>query len=371
MQSKLADLLKEPMNKYIEEAINEGSIPIGYTCSYVPEVLLSADKLLPVRMRAPGVSGTETADIYLSSVICSYIRSLLEFAMDGIYDFLKGWVFTASCDHLRRLYDNLEYLSKPEFSYILDIPNKETGPALKWLCDEFEIFRETVSDYFQINMDDEALKKAIAEYNEKISLLKFVGDLKKLPDPPLSGTEFHRLMLAAQVSPQKIFKKSIAGYKEELLHLKGINSYRARLMVAGGQLDDPGYIEAIESQGGLVVADRFCTGSIPGLTLIDESKDPITAIAEHTFNRTDCPRMMNDFEGRVERIIRAVEEYSVDGVIIETIKFCDIWGYEASALVPALREKGIPVLRLEREYHFSGEGQLKTRVQAFLESMGK
>jgi len=99
--------------------------------------------------------------------------------------------------------------------------------------------------------------------------------------------------------------------------------------------------------------------------------DPVMALAEHTFRKTLCPRMMEDFDRRLNMIIDTVKEYRVDGVVLEIIKFCDHWGLEAVPLVEALRKKGIPVLRLEREYRLSSEGQLSTRVQAFLESMRK
>jgi benzoyl-CoA reductase/2-hydroxyglutaryl-CoA dehydratase subunit BcrC/BadD/HgdB len=81
--------------------------------------------------------------------------------------------------------------------------------------------------------------------------------------------------------------------------------------------------------------------------------------------------MMEDFNERLSTVIKTVKEYNVDGVIIEIVKFCDLWGVDVMTLMKALREEGIPVLRLEREYRLSSEGQLSTRVQAFLESMGK
>ena len=85
-----SELLDDPCNELVRKSMDEGQIPIGYSCSYVPDVMLSVDGLFPVRMRAPGIAGTELADNYLSSVICSYTRSLLEFALDGRYDFLRA-----------------------------------------------------------------------------------------------------------------------------------------------------------------------------------------------------------------------------------------------------------------------------------------
>jgi len=120
------DLLETPLNYLVEQAVTDGRIPIGYSCSFVPEAFLMADKLFPVRLHAPGVAGTEIADIYLSSFICTYTRSLLEFAVDDRFDLLQGWVFVPSCVHMQRLYDILEYLKKPAFSHILDVPRKVT-----------------------------------------------------------------------------------------------------------------------------------------------------------------------------------------------------------------------------------------------------
>jgi benzoyl-CoA reductase/2-hydroxyglutaryl-CoA dehydratase subunit BcrC/BadD/HgdB len=81
--------------------------------------------------------------------------------------------------------------------------------------------------------------------------------------------------------------------------------------------------------------------------------------------------MMPDFDKRIQTIVNAVREYKVDGVVIEIIKFCDLWGVDSAPMVKALRDMGIPVLKLEREYRQGGEGQLSTRIQAFIESMGK
>ena len=102
---------------------------------YSGAVVISYVELVPVRVRATGAAGTEMADTYLSSVICSYVRSLLEFALDGRYDRLDGWVFSASCDHLRRLYDNLAHLAPPKFNYIIDLPHKTSDAALDWFVE--------------------------------------------------------------------------------------------------------------------------------------------------------------------------------------------------------------------------------------------
>jgi benzoyl-CoA reductase/2-hydroxyglutaryl-CoA dehydratase subunit BcrC/BadD/HgdB len=371
LAADMDDLLLETQNELIKKAIDSGRIPLGYTCSFVPIALLSVDGFFPVRLRAPGINGTEIGDAYLSSVICTYTRSILEFAMDGRYDFLGGWVFTANCDHMRRLIDNLEYLRKPSFSHTLDVPHRSGGAADHFFIDEIKTLASKLQEHFGVDTGTASLKKAICQHNQRIIALKAISDLRKNEIPLITGGEFHRLMLASAVTPWDLFEEYLDKFRENIFAREGIGKYRARVAVVGSELDDPNFIDLIESTGGLVVADRFCGGSIPDLTPISEEGDPLEAISLHTLNTVSCPRMMEDFDRRLAAIISARKEYHADGIILETIKFCDTWGVESSTLISELRKSEIPVLRLEREYRLSGEGQMSTRVQAFLESMGK
>lgn len=370
-QATFSKINQDPYNERVKKAVMDGKIAIGYTCSYVPTVLIKAFGLVPLRVRAPGVTGTEIADIYLSSVTCSYTRSILEFAMDDRYDFLGGWVFAASCDHLRRLFDNLDYLNKPDFNYILDVPHRSKDAAIDWFIEELSIFRNKLSDHFGISVTDDDISEAIEDHNKVAALIRSIGDFRKEQHPRISGYEFHNLVTAFISSPTDIMIDDLIMYREYLDTKDTIKDARARFLLVGGQLDNPNYIDAIETSGSIVVADYLCTGSIPGFNPIKRVKDPVSDIAVHYLKKTSCPRMMEDFDERVNEILNTYSEYKADGIIIEYIKFCDTWGVESIPLVEAIKAKGIPVLLLDRDYQFSAEGQLKTRVQAFLESMGR
>lgn len=365
------EILEQPFHRLLEEARDAGRRVLGYTCSYVPEALISVDGLQPVRARAPAVAGTPMADTYLSSVICSYARSLLESAMEGAQDGLDGWVFTSSCDHLRRLCDNLAYLTPATFLHILDLPHRLGDEALDWYVEELRILADALADRFHVDTGSAALGAAIHRHNEHLARLRAIGELRKRESPPITGTEFHKLLVACAVAPRDRLAGELERLARELGDREGEQAYRARLLVVGSHLDDPRYLRIIESVGGLVVADRFCVGSLPGLEPIPEDGDPLRSIAAHTLRKTSCPRMMEAFDQRVEAILEEARAFRADGVVLQTLKFCDTWGVESSPLVGALRDAGLPLLRLEREYALAGDGQLRTRVQAFLESMGK
>ena len=365
------DLIQSPLNRLMAQAIEEDKIPIGYTCSYIPRVIMETRQFVPFRVIVPGVTSTEIADTYLPSIMCSYTRSMLEYALNGHYDFLKGWIATPSCQHMSRFFDNLKHNTKPPFAHMIDLPHKITESAVNWMADELNELIQKLSAHFDVAISDQHLNEAINRHNDLTRLLKGIGDSRKNKTPCLTGAEFHKLIMAWQVSPADYFTPLIVNLQKALVERKIKDDYRARVILVGGNMDNPDYIDLIEACGALVVADRICTGSIPGLEPYGEGADPVSRIAERVMKRTSCPRMMDDYHNRLKAIVATFEEYKADGVIIETIKFCDTWGLEARELTDSLRDQGIPVLKLEREYRITGQGQLKTRVQAFLESMGK
>jgi benzoyl-CoA reductase/2-hydroxyglutaryl-CoA dehydratase subunit BcrC/BadD/HgdB len=352
----------------LETALENGSIPIGYTCNYAPTVLFSAGNLFPYRVNARGVSGTEVADIYLSQVTCSYTRSILEYVMDDRLEFIQGWVFAAGCDHLRRLYDNLQYLITPEFCYILDTPHKCGEHAISWFEQELKKLASLLSKHFQLDINENSVSETIKTYNQLMKNLKTFSDLRK-EDPPFSGAEFQRLLSLVWTLPYESTLQLIDNLYDQLHNRKCPIDYRARILLISSVIDQYEWIESIENVGALVVADRFCTGAIPGIKSYPESDNPFNDIARHMLQTNACPRMMDTFDYRISLLLQSIKDFHVDGVIVAPMKFCDIWGVETTLLMSILRENNVPTLRLEREYSPSGEGQLHTRVQAFLEQM--
>jgi benzoyl-CoA reductase/2-hydroxyglutaryl-CoA dehydratase subunit BcrC/BadD/HgdB len=142
-------------------------------------------------------------------------------------------------------------------------------------------------------------------------------------------------------------------------------------MILGGELDDPEFIDIIEEQGGLVVADSTCFGTRLMWESVDESaKDPVHALASYYIHdRPSCPRMYGDQQRRISYTRQLAKEFKVDGIIGERLLFCDQWLVEHYMTGLDLKEDGIPFMQIDREYILSAKGQLRTRVQAFLETI--
>lgn len=373
-QKLFDDLMGDPYNALVEQAVSSGRVPIGYSCSLVPEPLLSLDKLFPVRLRAQDISGTEQADYYMSTFVCSYSRSVLEKALSNGFDFLGGLVVAASCDHIRRAGQNIDALGvnadKPEFfTYILDTPRKITDPLIQWLANDFRRLASILTERYGVDTNDKNLREAIKTHNDFLALLKKIGDLRKNDPTLISGTEFHKIMVACRMAPKDMLIKPLEAFLEQARKRKAIDDYRVRLLILGSNCDNPHYTELIESQGALVVGDRYCWGSMPGLDPIPVEGDPYENLAKYYLNQCACPRMMERYRDRIDYALEKIKEFRVDGVVFENIKFCDMWGYEVLTIVDGLRKAGIPVVRIEREYPLTGQGQLRTRIQAFIESI--
>ena len=145
-------------------------------------------------------------------------------------------------------------------------------------------------------------------------------------------------------------------------------------MLVGSEVDDVDVVRLIEESGAYVCADRFCYGSFPGRDRIEltEDEDALTQVCRQYMYRGQCPRYMNQdkIQGRRRYVKELAEEYRADGIIYQQIKFCDPWAYERTVGTQVLREDyHYPVLSVDRPYAIGNSGQLRTRVQAFVESV--
>ena len=152
------------------------------------------------------------------------------------------------------------------------------------------------------------------------------------------------------------------------------SKFRARVVIVGGEIDDPDMIDLVEESGAYVAADRFCYGSIPGRQEIplNDTEDVLTQIVRFNIAQTACPRYVTPgkIRFRQEQEAKLVEEYHADGIIYEQMKFCTYWSYERTLQSHVLTEEyQIPTLSIDRPYQAKSSGQLRTRVQACVESL--
>lgn len=375
------DLLQEANNELVQQAKNEGKRALGYTCYFMPEVLLDLPGCFSVRLRAPRSTYPDIATYYMSNRTCMYGRCLLERALEGGFNFLDAEMATETCTVTCRFQEHLQMMDvikNPDFyCEFTDVPFKKNKNSI----DHFETqlqahVLDTLHDRFGIDTSDEAIMKAIEEHNELCRIITEIGEFRKQENPVITGHEFQLIQLVSLTCPKYLIIPKLKEVLEDLKTRKPDekNPYRIRVVLAGGENDDPDFTNLIEECGALVVADRHCYGSLPGREEIEvkEGETPLRAIARHYLEFNECPRFMEQhvMRGRKQYLADLVNEYHADGIIIDQMKFCEYWSYERTIDTLTLpRDFDIPVCSIEKEYVNTAVGQLRTRFQAFIESV--
>lgn len=227
-----------------------------------------------------------------------------------------------------------------------------------------------------MDTSDKALRKAVKEHNEVCKIITEIGDMRKLENPPITGYEFHVLNLVTYCCPKSkilpYLKETLAEIKKRKVDAKPW--YRCRVALIGSEIDDLDMTRMVEDAGAMIVADRFCFGSTPGREVIElnDEEDVLRQICRHYMETSECARYISDekVHQRRETADRLAREYKADGIIYEQMKYCDYWGFErALASYIMNTEYGWPVLSIDRVYNNGYSGQLRTRVQAFVESL--
>jgi benzoyl-CoA reductase/2-hydroxyglutaryl-CoA dehydratase subunit BcrC/BadD/HgdB len=357
----------------VQEWKQQGGKVVGYFYSYIPSEIITAAGLLPFQLRATGSTGTEFSDAYFSQINCSFVRHSFNLALQGEQRFVDGVVSFNYCDHLRRLYDNWKAKVNTPFFHFLVLPTKRGENQNDFYRKELLQFKKSLEEHFEVVITDEKLRDAITLHNETRRLQRKLYELKKKPKPPLTGAETLAIMVAGTAMPKERYNQLLNELLEEVGNSEGQNSHIARLMLIGGDhLDNPGFAEVIENQGGLIVTDLLSFGTRAIWNDVDETGDPLSALASHYLaERPACPRSFGTTFERQAFIKKMATDFDVDGFISLHLSLCDLWAFEQDNLSKFLKKEHLPHLKLETEYILSSVGQLKTRVQAFLETIAE
>ena len=375
------ELLQEAYNDLVRKGKEEGRRALGYTCYFMPEVLLDLPGCFSVHLRAPRSGSPDLATYYMTNRTCMYGRCLLERALEGGFNFLDAQMATETCTVTCRFQEHLQLMDiiqNPDFfCEFTDVPFKKNENAIDHYEKQLQAHvLDQLEKHFGIDTSDVALLKAIREHNELCALIREIGSYRKLEQPTITGTEFSMIQLVTQVCPKDMIMEQLRDIAEDLKTREPDEkpAYRCKAVLAGSEEDDPYFIQLIEECGILVVADRHCYGSIPGREeiVVKEGERPLRAIARHYLETSMCPRFMEQhiMRERKQFLADLVREYGADGIINCQMKFCEYWSYERTIntlIMP--RDYGIPVCSIEKEYVNNAIGQLRTRFQAFAESI--
>jgi benzoyl-CoA reductase subunit C len=308
----------------------------------------------------------------MSARLCTFVRRTMTLALRGKLDFLDGVVLLQNCDHIRRAADLFAKKVGIPFRSFLSVPRAPKERLFAWYLEELERLKGEIEDHFGVVVTDQGLEQAIELHNAVRQRIGRLYDLRKREAPPVSGEEALTVTVAAHLMPKHQFISLVDDLLARLEDGDRSIAHRARVIVTGGELDSPDYLANIEEQGALSVAELVCFGERSfGDPIPAGDGSPLQRIARHKFFQAPCARMVECLDDQIANLKDAVRDFSADGVILQRMKFCDPWAGDAHNLYWTMKKEGIPFLTLEREYQVPAAGQVKTRIQAFLEQIGK
>lgn len=345
-----------------------GGKVIGTFCTYVPEEILAAANMLPVRI----LGSHEPQDVtepHIFGMFCPFCRDALAQGLKGRFNYLDGVVLAHSCIHFRQTFNTWRIHLPIEFSYYIPMPNTvQTPHARPYYTVEVEKFKKAIEEYIGRPITEQDLDRGIEILNRNRRLLRKVYEYRKLDNPPLTGEEAMYAAVTSQFIDKEEHSKVLEAVLKELPERKLPRDPGIRLMAVGSENDDAEFFKMVEAVGGTVVIDEQCAGSRYFWNELVPNGDRMAAIANRYIDRPPCPVKDYPAHSRFQHVLNLAKDYRAQGAIIMQEKFCDPHEGDNPRLKKFLEENGIPTLSLEFD-STNPLGPFRIRVEAFLETI--
>jgi benzoyl-CoA reductase/2-hydroxyglutaryl-CoA dehydratase subunit BcrC/BadD/HgdB len=350
------------------EAKAKGNKTVGTFCIYVPDEIVLAAGLIPV----PLCGGTNFSVPYAERTfprdICPLVKSTLGLAFSKTCPY-------ATCDAKKKTWEILA--GKVNF-HVMEVPQKKNEINYQVWRKEVEEFKTKIEDLAQRKITSEKLSQTIKIMNDKRRALQQLNEFRKLDPPPISGLDALVVMQAALNDDQQRFTENLKILNKELEarvtnnispFAKGIK----RIMISGCPSVSGNWKvhSLVEKAGASIVIDETCTGTRYFENLVDETATDLTrqlnAIADR-YMKINCSCFTPNTD-RIKDVVNKTKEYKVNGVIHYVLQYCHTYNIEAIKLDSALKKENLPTLKIETDYSEEDIGQLRTRIDAFLERL--
>lgn len=344
---------------------------VGYLCSYTPLELINAAGVSSIRLFKSGdTEVVASGEQITQSVFCDFTKSVLGAFKEGdpLYNSLDKVYTFYTCDCIKKVGEAINDFFVSTDIYILPRLRKKVS-SREFYKEQILHFKEDLEELSGNKISEEEVKKQIVLYNKLRTLLKQISELRKRSNPPLTGKDFLDLIKGYYYLPPK---ELLVVYREVYDRLSAVpdtGERKIRLFMSGGIVADGDrkLLELIEDViGARVVVEDHCTGLKTVYNNVSEEGDPYTALAESYIDQAPCTRM-KPLEDRIEFSGRLAKEYNVDAVLYVYLKFCPCYGQVKNEFFRHFQQLGLPILEIPVDYSQSDEGQLKTRLEAFIE----
>lgn len=350
---------------------------IGYLCSYTPLEVIDAAGAAGVALCGTSDEVIPQAECTLPANLCPLIKSTYGFAASQkcpftyFADLIVG---ETTCDGKKKMYELLDEL-KP--THILHLPQgRDRAYEREAWYEEVRLLKDRLEELYGVEIGDDDLRAAVRRRNRMRRAMVELYRLQACEPPAMSGVELMSTMFAATFS----FDVEEFTVKLEALAAERRAQYEAgerpvaadakRILVTGcpigGVINKIG--RTVERNGGVVVCADDCSGERTQAALVDEDADDILRAIADRYLDINCS-VMTPNAARMDNTLAMVERYRVDGVIESVLTACHTFNVEAALMERAVEGAGVPYLKIETDYSGGDQGQIDTRIAAFIETL--
>jgi benzoyl-CoA reductase subunit C len=347
--------ITENTHEYAKSLQGKERLLAGYMCTHVPEEILYAAGIIPLRILSSHESQAMTRS-YIHETYCSFSHDCAYQGLQKNYDYLDLIVHSSSCIHMAEAFNVwVRFAGFQHKSFLITYPHIiHTKHASGIMVESYGEFKQFIERFVKKSITDDDIERAIKVYNQTRRLLKRLWEFLRHDHSPITGSEVAAVTLAAQVMDKQECNQML----EQLIHRleaePGKEPSGVRLMVTGGACDDLRIFDLIENLNystNLIFMDSCTAARYFWFEVPEDRPDKFEAIAEGYISRIPCPAKDNvpgTGEKKRFRFIRQfIEEYKPDGVVFLYQRFCSPQSMDIVALKPIIDMMGIPWTELE------------------------
>ena len=359
----------------MKEEKDKGRKVVGTFCTYTPRELIYAADAISVSLCSTSDETVPDAEKVLPKNLCPLVKSSYGFAITDKcpYMYFSDMIIgETTCDAKKKMY---ELLGEIKDTHVMQLPHSKNNFSMALWKNELVELIKKLEEKFDVKITEDKIKEAIKLCNKERKAMKEFFNLAKLNPSPIKGADMHEALYSSNFKfDRELYINEIKSLTNSLKEKydKGETPFKRgtpRILITGcptGGLVDK-IVKQLEEAGSSVVCFENCVGTKNFEMLVDEDKEPIDAIAERYLN-IPCS-IMTPNDDRMNRIKEYIKDYSVDGVVDVTLTACHTYAIETEKVRRAVESCGKSYLAVETNYSNSDAGQLKTRLEAFVEML--
>lgn len=357
---------------------------IGYPCVYVPLEILTALDLVPYQTCGDIKEPVTEADRALPHSFCPIMRNCLDCALKGKNDFLDGMATIHSSDPQEKTARVWESYTNYPYFHFIDMPITVRPEALEYFKSQLNDFRKTLEAFTGKKLSADKLEAAIKSHNQQRALVRELYELTKSSPPHISGTEMVQVLKALTSLPvvegNDLLAETISEVKNRT---DGPEKKSARLLIWSSTLDDTDIMQVFEAKAN-VVMNESCGGIRAYRSGVKFTADLLEGLADYYLNEITCARTFRqatlgetrkdyarDLQSRFGYLKGIIKEWKINGAVMLLVRYCDPFAFEMPSLKDYFDSLGAPSTYIEYDYTTGALAPLRTRVEAFLETISQ